>query len=65
MRLYLVADMEGVAGVTSFDLQAHPGAPLYESCRRAMTSEVAAAVRGALDAGADHVVVFGEIELVC
>lgn len=58
MRLYLIADMEGVSGIASIDLQAHPGAALYEQSRVAMTAEVAAAVEGALEGGADEVVIF-------
>jgi len=58
MRIYIVADMEGVSGVASLDLQAHPGAVLYEQSRRAMTAEVAGAAQGAFDGGADEVIVF-------
>ena len=58
MRIYIIADMEGISGVSSIDLQAHPGAPLYEQSRHAMTEEVAACATGAFEGGADEVIVF-------
>ncbi|MZP28943.1 aminopeptidase [Heliobacterium undosum] len=55
MRVYISADLEGVAGVVS-PAQLVSG-PAYEEARRWMTAEVAAAVRGAQRAGARQVVV--------
>lgn len=55
MRIYISADLEGVAGVVSPDqLLSGPG---YEKARGWMTAEVAAAIRGAQAAGARSVVV--------
>jgi D-amino peptidase len=48
--------MEGVTGVATWD-QATPGHPEYERPRRLMTSDVNAAVRGALAGGAQEVCV--------
>lgn len=55
-RLYLSCDMEGTAGVATWDqvLQGHAD---YVRARRLMTAEVAAACRAALDAGVEHVLV--------
>ena len=54
MRIYISADMEGVSGV-SHPEQTRPGSGEYERARLLMTREVNAAVRGALDGGADEV----------
>ena len=56
MRVYISADMEGVTGlVAADDVQA--GGRDYERGRVMMTEDVNAAVRGALTAGAESVVV--------
>jgi len=54
MKIYISADIEGVAGVTSFD-ETEEGKPGYEQARAQMTSEVAAACEGALAAGANEI----------
>ena len=56
MKIYISADMEGVAGVVHWD-QTTPDQKDYERCRRWMTAEVNAAIEGALEAGADGVLV--------
>ena len=56
MRVYISADIEGVAGVTSWD-ETYPGRDGYEEARDRMNREVAAACRGAIAAGADEIVV--------
>lgn len=56
LRVFISADIEGTAGIVS-GLQCTPGEAEYEMGRRLMTGEVNAAVQGALDAGADRVVV--------
>jgi D-amino peptidase len=60
MRVYLSVDMEGIAGVVH-EAQTDPTDPLaaadYARSCRLMTGEANAAVQGALDAGADRVVV--------
>jgi D-amino peptidase len=56
VRVFISADMEGVAGV-SRDEQTDPASPLHPSTRHLMTQEVNAAIEGALDAGVQEVVV--------
>ncbi|MDQ6772791.1 MAG: M55 family metallopeptidase [Candidatus Dormibacteraeota bacterium] len=56
MRVFISADLEGVAGV-SRDEQTDPSQPGYPAATRLMAAEVNAAVEGALEAGADGVVV--------
>ena len=56
MRVLIVSDMEGVAGVTKWE-QVSGGESLYEEARTLYTEELNAAVRGARAAGADEVVV--------
>ncbi len=56
MKILIMADMEGVSGIVTWD-QVTGGAPMYEEGRRLYTEEINAAVRGALRAGADEVVV--------
>lgn len=55
-RVFISADMEGVAGIVS-QLQTLHGQAEYEVGRRLMTLEVNAAVEGALAAGATEVIV--------
>jgi len=54
MRIYIAADMEGVAGVMHPG-QTVPGSPEYERAALLMTGEVNAAVTGALEGGAREV----------
>lgn len=60
MKLYIVTDLEGVAGISRWD-ECRPspdGRDIdYEHSRELLSLEVAAAVAGAFDAGADEVVV--------
>lgn len=49
MRVLISADMEGIAGVVEYD-DVRPGTVSYERCRRLLTDEVSAAVRGVLAA---------------
>ncbi len=58
MKLYLSTDMEGVAGVTSWEqVDARTPHPEYAIYRRYYTLEVAAAIDGARRAGATNVLV--------
>jgi D-amino peptidase len=54
MKILVSADMEGITGVTTWD-QVTPGHPEYERCRRLMTADVNAAVRGAFEGGASEI----------
>ena len=60
MRVYISVDMEGVAGVVHED-QTDPIEPRhaaeYNRMRRLMTSEANAAIEGALEAGAERILV--------
>ena len=56
MKIYISADIEGVAGVVS-QQQVTQGNPEYERARRLMTAEVNAAIEGALEAGATEILV--------
>jgi D-amino peptidase len=56
MKVYVSADMEGVAGISSWD-EVNPEKREWGLCREQMTREVAAACEGALAAGASRVLV--------
>jgi len=57
LKVYISADMEGIGGVSTWDVQADAKGREYEQFRRLMTQEVNAAVAGAFDAGASEVLV--------
>ncbi len=56
MKVYISADIEGVAGVSHYP-STGPGRFEYEQGRKWMTAEVNAAVRAALEMGATEVVI--------
>ncbi|MGH9711333.1 MAG: M55 family metallopeptidase, partial [Candidatus Acidiferrales bacterium] len=56
LRVFISADMEGIAGVVNAD-QLGPGGVDYSLFRKLMTDEVNAAIEGALAAGADKITV--------
>jgi D-amino peptidase len=56
MRVHIISDMEGVAGIVRPE-QTAAGEDLYEEGRKLYTEEINAAVRGASKAGADQIVV--------
>jgi D-amino peptidase len=55
MRVYISADLEGVAGVV-FPDQTDKGKPEWEVARRQLTREVNAAIAGAFEGGATQVI---------
>lgn len=57
MRIYVLTDQEGVAGVVSSMDYATPDARYYETARRLLTLEVNAAIEGALAGGASDIFV--------
>ncbi len=57
LKVLISADMEGVAGVTSWKIDSQAGTRDYAQMRRLMTAEVNAAVTAAFDAGATEVTV--------
>lgn len=56
MRVYISSDIEGAAGIVDWG-QVIPGRPEFEIGRRLLLGEVNAAIEGAIDAGATHVLV--------
>ncbi len=56
MKVFIVSDMEGVAGIVRWQ-QVTGGHAMYEEGRRLYTGEINAAVRGAKAAGATEIVV--------
>jgi|SRR5579884_246193 len=56
MRVFISSDIEGAAGVVDWEQVRAPGAE-YEIGRRLLTDEVNAAIDGAVQAGASHVLV--------
>jgi D-amino peptidase len=56
VRVHVISDMEGVAGIVKQE-QVDGGAPLFDEGRRLYTHEINAAVRGAKAAGATEIVV--------
>ena len=56
-KVYISADMEGIGGVSTGQVQAGSQGREYEKFRRLMTQEVNAAIAGAFDAGATEVLV--------
>ncbi len=57
MRVYIMTDLEGVAGVLSWHDYGAPEHRYYEIGRELTTLEVSAAVQGCVDAGADEILV--------
>jgi D-amino peptidase len=56
VRVHIISDMEGVAGIVKWQ-QVSGGEKLYDECRVLYTEEINAAVRGARAAGAAEIVV--------
>jgi D-amino peptidase len=57
MKVYIITDLEGVAGVLNFDDYGEPRSRYYELARSLTTQETNAAVEGALIAGAKEILV--------
>ncbi len=58
MKVFMVTDMEGVAGVVSFTQQSYADGKYYEQAKKLETAEVNAAVDGLLDAGVTDILVW-------
>jgi D-amino peptidase len=56
MKIFISSDIEGTAGIADWEQVRGPGAE-YEIGRQLLTDEVNAAIDGAVDAGASHVLV--------
>jgi D-amino peptidase len=58
MKILMMTDLEGVAGVVSFADQTYADGKYYEAAKRLLTAEVNAAVDAAMASGATEVLVF-------
>jgi D-amino peptidase len=56
MKVYISADIEGVAGITNWE-EARKEHPTYPEFREEMTAEVVAACEGAIAAGASEILI--------
>jgi D-amino peptidase len=56
MKILIAADMEGISGVVNWE-QVSPGHSEYERFRRIMTADVNAAILGAVESGAEQILV--------
>ncbi len=57
MKVYMMTDLEGVAGVTTFYKETSPEGPYYELSRKLLTAEINAAIEGLLAEGVEDVLV--------
>jgi D-amino peptidase len=57
MKIYIMTDLEGVAGVANFHDWASHGQPYYETAKEFVTQEVNAAVDGFFEGGATEILV--------
>jgi len=57
VKLYIITDLEGVAGVLNFDDYGTPDSRYYETARSLTTGEINAAIEGAIAAGASEILV--------
>ncbi|MFO7611888.1 MAG: M55 family metallopeptidase [Clostridia bacterium] len=57
MRILIVTDLEGVAGIIDKDNWTQASSPYYEKAKRLLTEETNAAARGFYDAGAVDVII--------
>lgn len=58
MKVFMVTDMEGVAGVVSFVDQSYPDGRYYDAGKKLVTREVNAAIEGLLAANVEEVLVW-------
>jgi len=57
MKVLIMTDLEGVAGVVSFEDQTGPESRYYEAAKKLLTAEVNAAVDGLVQSGVEEVLV--------
>ena len=57
MKVVMMTDIEGVAGVVTFEKDSYASGKYYEDAKRLLTAEVNAAVEGLLAAGVEDVLV--------
>jgi D-amino peptidase len=58
MKIFMVTDMEGVAGIVSFTDQSYPTGKYYEAGKKLVTGEVNAAIGGLVAAGVEDILVW-------
>jgi D-amino peptidase len=58
VNVYILVDAEGITGVVNHELQVAPDSPRYEEMRGLFMSDLNAAVEGAVQSGADGIVVY-------
>jgi len=58
MKLYILTDLEGVAGVFDWQTYAESTSRYYEESRILLTEEVNAAIEGAMEGGVDDILVW-------
>ena len=56
--IFMVTDLEGVAGVVSFADQSAPDGRYYDAAKKLATAEINAAVEGMLAAGVEDVLIW-------
>ena len=57
MKVIIGTDLEGVAGVVSFENQAYANAKYYEQAKKLLTAEINAAVDGLIESGVEDILV--------
>ncbi len=57
MKIYVLCDIEGAAGVVDFETQAYPGGKYLDQARRWATLELNALIDGCIEGGAEDIVV--------
>ena len=58
MKIFVMADMEGVNGVVTYDRHADPAGSLYPEARKTLMRELNAAIDGAFAAGANELLIY-------
>lgn len=57
MKIYVMTDLEGAAGIINFDGYCTPNGRYYETARELITKETNAAIEGLIEAGAKEILV--------
>lgn len=58
MKIFMYIDLEGATGIVSIKHQANPDAQGYQEARRFLMSDVNSAISGAVEAGADEILLY-------
>ncbi len=58
MKIFMMTDLEGVAGVVTFEEHVYTTGKYCENSKKLLTGEVNAAIDGLLDAGVDEIIVW-------